>query len=435
MNKKLPVIFLILVIPFILTACTVKDIPLIGDLIGGKTSAPVTLNVWGLWESPEVLKTLSDTYKTTNPNVTINYDDRSVLKPADFKERVVSRLVGDGSQDIIVVHNSWINEISDKLSPLPTSVYSAEDYFKNFYPVAAQSATVNGQIYAVPAFYDGLVLVYNKDHFKEIDQLEAPTSWEEFRTLAIKLTVKGTDDKLVRGGAAIGGANNIDFAPDIFGLLLSQALYKSESSLVDNLDSKAAQDALAFYTDFVKEYHVWDDNFIEASAAFAQGKVSMIFVPTWNLLDILAAKPGMNIGVAPVPQAVANSPVSWSSFWMYAVPANSANKDAAWDFIKFLSQAEQQKTMYSGSTKYRQYGSPYSLVSLAPELSGNTYLSPLLKTAPNAKSGIIAARAGNVRQEKAIRDAINGVINSKDTTVSLATLLKTAKATVLQKAQ
>jgi len=431
MTKKLPIISLLLVIPFILTACSIQDVPVLGNIFGSKTKTPVTLSIWGLWESPEVIRSLGDKYKLEHDNVTINYDDRSVLKPADYKERVFNRLSTEGSQDIILVHNSWVKDLSSLLSPIPSDIYNSTDYASFFYPVATESATINNQLYAVPAFYDGLVLVYNKDHFKEIDQLEPPTSWEEFRKLAIQLTVKGSDDKLVRAGAAIGGANNIDFAPDILGLLFAQTGVK----LPDDLDSRAAQDALLFYTDFVKEYHVWDDTFIEASSAFAEGKVSMIFVPTWNLLDILAAKPGLNVGVAPVPQALSSNPVSWGSFWMYAVPSNSSNKQAAWDFIKFLTQQDQQKLINEGAAKYRQYGAPYSLVSMSSQLTSNPYVGSALQTAPFAKSGILTARAGNVTQETAIRDAVNTVLTAKSETVSASTVLKTAKTVISQKAQ
>jgi maltose-binding protein MalE len=59
---------------------------------------------------------------------------------------------------------------------------------------------------------------------------------------------------------------------------------------------------------FFKSDGVWNTSFPEASKAFSAGKVSMIFVPTWNLLDIVRANPGMNIGVAPVPQLLLKTP-------------------------------------------------------------------------------------------------------------------------------
>lgn len=429
MNRKLPVIILLLLIPFGLTACTLSDIPLVGGLFGGTSkNTPVTLNVWGLWESPEVMTTLSDKYKTEHPNVTLNYDDRSVLTPEDYKERVFSRLGSESTLDILLVHNTWVKSLSPLLSPLPSNVISATEYKDKFYPVAAESATVTDSIYGVPAFYDGLVLVYNKDHFKEIDQLEPPTSWEEFRKLAIELTVKGSDNKIVRAGAAIGTANNIDFFSDILGLLLAQ----TGANIPDDMDSRAAQDALLFYTDFVKEYGVWDNSFPEASTSFAEEKVSMILVPSWNLLDILNARPDLNIGVAPVPQALENNPVSWGSFWMYVVPANSTNKAAAWDYIKYITQQDQQLMAYNSATQFRQFGAPFSLSSLASQVLSNPYIGPVLQSAPYAKSGVIAGRSGNVVQVSALKDAVNAVLDAKTNSVSAATILKTAKGTISQ---
>jgi multiple sugar transport system substrate-binding protein len=429
MNRKLPVILLLLIIPFGLTACTLADVPVIGGLFGGSSkNTPVTISMWGLWESPEVMSSMAEKYRTEHPNVTINYDDRSVLTPEDYKERVFSRLGTESNLDVLLVHNTWVKGLSTLLSPLPTTVMDATEYKDKFYPVAEESATVDGNIYAVPAFYDGLVLVYNKDHFKEIDQLEPPTSWEEFRKLAIELTVKGADSKIVRAGAAIGTANNIDFFSDILGLLLAQ----TGAKIPDDMDSRAAQDALLFYTDFVKEYGVWDNSFPEASTSFAEEKVSMIIVPSWNLLDILNARPDLNIGVAPVPQALESNPVSWGSFWMYVVPANSTNKAAAWEYIKYLTQQDQQLAAYNNATQFRQYGAPFSLASLASQVTSNPYIGPVLQSAPFAKSGIIAGRSGNVVQVSALKDAVNAVLESKNNSVSAATVLKTAKSTISQ---
>lgn len=429
MNRKLPVILLLLIIPFGLTACTLADVPVIGGLFGGSSkNTPVTISMWGLWESPEVMSSMAEKYRTDHPNVTINYDDRSVLTPEDYKERVFSRLGTESNLDVLLVHNTWVKGLSTLLSPLPTTVMDATEYKDKFYPVAEESATVDGNIYAVPAFYDGLVLVYNKDHFKEIDQLEPPTSWEEFRKLAIELTVKGADSKIVRAGAAIGTANNIDFFSDILGLLLAQ----TGAKIPDDMDSRAAQDALLFYTDFVKEYGVWDNSFPEASTSFAEEKVSMIIVPSWNLLDILNARPDLNIGVAPVPQALESNPVSWGSFWMYVVPANSTNKAAAWEYIKYLTQQDQQLAAYNNATQFRQYGAPFSLASLASQVTSNPYIGPVLQSAPFAKSGIIAGRSGNVVQVSALKDAVNAVLESKNNSVSAATVLKTAKSTISQ---
>ncbi len=410
MSNKVKVLILLPILTLFLTGCTLSDLPVIGRFFGGGSSGPVTLNVWGLWENPDVMKAMIAKYQETNPEVTINYDDRSIMNPVDYKERVFSRAQSsDAEVDIMLAHNSWIPRLSTTLSSMPADLMSADEYSQKFYPIIGTSGVVNGQVYATPAYYDGLVLVYNKKHFEEIGQRVPPTAWEEFRLLALELTTRGgsSGTQLVRGGAAIGTAGNISHFSDILGTMWAQAGVKIPSGL----DTKPAYDALTYYTNFAKEDKVWDETMPEASSAFAAGKVSMIFVPGWQLLDIMEVMPNINdIGVAPVPQAIESNPASWGTFWMYVVPQNSENKEAAWKFLDFLVQDEQQLMYYNEAAKTRAFGPLFSSMNLALELS-NAMLTPILDTAPYARSGEIAARSGNRRQVDALAEAVKTVLS------------------------
>lgn len=410
MKNKIAALALLLTMSLTLTACSLGDLPVIGKFFGN-TSGPVTLTMWGVWEKPEVMDMLIKKYQETHPNVTITYEDRSVLKPEDYKDRVFSRADQALGADIVRIHNSWVPSLRSVLSAMPSSMMDANTYQTSFYPVSAQSAVFDGKIYALPAYYDGLVLVYNKDHFEEIGQDTPPTVWEEFRRIALRLKVVTAEEnssaqKVIRSGAAIGTADNIDHFSDILGLMWSQA----NVTIPDEIDSRAAQDALTFYTNFVKEDNVWEPSFPEAAAAFAQEKVSMIIVPSWAVLDILAVRPDLNLAVAPVPQAIVESPATWGSFWMDAVPSSSKNQKAAWEFLNFLSQEEQQLTLFSEASKIRPFGAAYSRVSLGTQLQNNVYLKPLVDTAPFAKSAEISARSGNKKQVDALRTAVNEVL-------------------------
>ncbi len=236
--------------------------------------------------------------------------------------------------------------------------------------------------------------------------------------MALKLTLY-SGNTLLRGGAAIGGANNVDFAPDILGLLWSQAGVR----IPEDLDSKAAADALTFYTNFMKEDKVWNNDMPEAATAFVNEKVSMLFAPSWVLESILQAKPDMNIGVAPVPQALPDKPVSWGSFWMASVPVTSKNQTAAWDFINFLAQEDQELSLYSDASQVRKFGAPYARTGLASQLSTNKYVKPYLDIAPFAKSGVIAARAGNKTAVDTLVTAINDVLGGKSAEEALKKML------------
>ncbi|MBN1162820.1 extracellular solute-binding protein [Patescibacteria group bacterium] len=416
MRSKKAALALLLIIPFFVTACSLRDLPLIGKFFGGgdgggNTEEPVTLNFWSLWEKPEVMEELITQYKQDHPNITINFDDRTIVNVNDYKEAVFTRASQEGSFDIVLVHNSWVPRLRNVLVPSKNidSTFVAE----NMYPTASESGVYNGEVYAVPMYYDGLALIYNKAHFNEIDQMYPPTAWEEFRKLAMQLTVfsEGRDRELIRAGAALGCASNIDFFSDILGLMFVQAL----TDVPEDLDSKYAADALQFYVNFVLEDEVWSENMPESATAFAQEKVSMIFAPSWIVLDILKERPDLDIGVAKVPQALTEKDsdkyTSWATYWMAAVPVGSQYQQQAWEFIKYLTEEETQLVYYNAAAKYREFGPVYSKVGLADQIAPGHFLEPYVKDALIARSGSIAARAGNKDQVTAMKEAVDAVLH------------------------
>lgn len=203
---------------------------------------------------------------------------------------------------------------------------------------------------------------------------------------------------------------------------------QAEISIPEDLDTKAAKDALLFYTNFINEDGVWNDLFPEANTAFANGQVSMIFAPSWRILDIIAQAPALDFGVAPVPQVYLDKPVCWGSFWMDVVSAKSSNSKAAWEFLNWLSAEEQQLFIFEEAAQYRGFGAPYSRVSLAEELELNDYLQPIVAGAPYAVSNDLAARAGNAKQVDALAEAVESVLAGEN----VDTAMKSAKAALSQ---
>ena len=134
MNNKVLTTALLVVLSFTLTACSLGDLPVIGKFLQkSPLQKEVTLNIWGMWESPEVMTALIAKYQEKNPNVKINYDDRSVLNANDYKERVFAR-IGEEGQDIISVHSSWVPYLKDTLAEASSEVYSAESFTQTFVP-------------------------------------------------------------------------------------------------------------------------------------------------------------------------------------------------------------------------------------------------------------------------------------------------------------
>lgn len=426
--NKLKTLALLLILPLFLTACSLQELPVIGKFFGGLSeNKTINLSMWGLWEKEAVYQPSISLYKEDYPNFNLNYEDMSVLKLdglIEYKKRVYSRLEQDSwDTDIVMVHNSWVSRLADAgyLDTMPETIMSLSEYSNKFYPVAAENSVINGNIYAVPAYYDGLVLVYNRDHFEEVGQTNAPTAWEEFRRLAIDLTKISKDEgNIVRAGAAVGSADNIDHFSDILGLMWAQAGVE----IPQEIDSEVAEDALDFYTGLLTEHKVWREDFPEATTAFINGQVSMIFVPSWKILDILEANPAINIGVAPPPQVFSDNPTNWATYWSYIVPNNSDNKEEAWKFINFLSQEDSQLLNHREALKIRPFGTVFSLTSLQNELSADPYLGPVLKTAPVATSSEIASRSGNRLQVETLTKAVKLILAGEIETDEALTQVK-----------
>lgn len=428
MKYKFLVLALVPFFAIFLTACSLSDLPLLGKFFGGKKdTTPITLTFWGMWEPESVYEPVITSYKEKESHITVNYDNRALGGDLyDYKNRIFQGSKSGSVPDLYMVNNGWVPRFAKLglFAPAPKEVADKLAFSERYYKVAADSGVVDGTVYAVPAYYDGLALVYNKSHFKEVNQVAPPTTWEEFRVLALKLTVRGQSDVLLRSGAAIGGADNIDHFSDTLGLLWSQANVK----IPDEIDSERAVDAFSFYTSFYTEDKIWNDNMPESVTSFVRGQTSMLLVPSWQVLNILGEVPNASdVGVATAPQVPrAAQQANWGTFWMYAVPVNSPNKDAAWDFILHMSDPDQAKAIYNNQTKIRKFGAPYAHVSLAKELEANPYVAPFLAGASTAKSAEISGRSGNKNQTAALQVAVNAVINGSATPEEALTKAKNA---------
>jgi ABC-type glycerol-3-phosphate transport system substrate-binding protein len=423
MRNKILTAFLLLLLPFFLTACSLSDIPVIGKIFGGgnkPSNKPVTLNYIYLWESDDVMSSVADKFKEKYPNVTISPDNRSIDNVQNYKDRVFEGLKQKNFADVVLIHNSWVPSLKDYLEPLPTD-FSVDSYKNNFYPVAYSSAVLPAKnneprVYAVPLYYDGIALVYNKKHFAQINQKNPPTSWEEFRSISTKLQSLVGQKNPNYGAAAIGAASNIDFYPDILGSLFLQI----NANVPADLEKKPVQDALTFYTNFVTKDKVWSNQMPEASKAFAAEVTSMIFVPSWNLLDILQERPDLDIGVAPIPQAKSAKDTEGAtnvreayagSFWMLAVPSQSSNKGTALEYVKFFAEESTELSMHSTAIEKsgRKYGTPYALVKLRDQLANDKYLYSYLSSAEQAYPTMFVGRSGNDSENAILKEIVDDV--------------------------
>ena len=423
-------IFLLIFTTTLFSACTITDLsswPVVGKYLGGDkkenttpdkdkkptgniASEPVTLSYWGLYVPKEVMEPLINKYKKLHPNVTINYEEQKPSTVAEYKEKVATRITSGSGPDIFRAHNTWFGYLNNIMAPIPTEIMQETDYTQRFYNIALQSSKIGGQIYGIPLEYDQLVLIYNKDFFSEAGIVNPPQTWEEFRLNAIKLTKRDATGAITQAGAGIGVVDNVHFATDILGYMFSQ----SDVTVPNFLDDPAALSVINYYKGLADSDNVWSLNLPETPTAFANGKVAMIFGTTETLRDISATQKTINIGVTSAPQVPSLegsnnlTDTYWANFWMESVSKNSTSSLVAWDFLKFLSEEEQQKE-YRNSLKLFETSVPAFGNKLLNTGISEEFIIPIIKGADKSTSGLIAGCAGNLSYRDSVADVVRGI--------------------------
>ena len=389
-----------------------------------KSSGPVTLTYWGLWEPSYVLQGVIADYESANPNV--NY---TMQNAKNYRTRFLSAGTQANPPDIVRIHNTWLPMLKKDLSPAPETILKASD-LSDYYPIVQKNFVSGGKIYALPLEIDGLALLYNEDIFKETGSTP-PADWNTLRKLAFDLTKTNPETKIIeRAGVALGTTNNVEHWSDILGLLILQ-----NSGNPGEPSETAVQDALTFYTIVSTQDKSWDASQPNSVYAFATGTVAMIIAPSWQISEIKAINPNLNFKVAPAP-VLPSANYAWASYWAEAVPIYSKNQTEAWKFIKYLSSPAVLQKMYAGASQIRALGEPYPLVSLGSILASDPLAAPFVSQGPNYKSWYLADRTYddglNDGLSKYYEDAINA-INGGSTVGSILKTLDDGVTQVLAK--
>lgn len=324
------------------------------------------LEIWGLFDNQDAFFEIIENYQRINPNISgINYRKMS---PDTYKQDLVEALASGQGPDIFLIQNNWLPIFADKIVPAPAAILTEQKFRSDFVDVVSNDFLNQGQIYAVPLSVDTLGLYYNKDLFNEAGITAPPKNWTEFMDDVRRLTkTNRADNSIIRSGAAIGTAYNINRSTDILNLLMLQ----NGTEMVNNQVRRAlfdqvmkngdqslspGENALNFYTQFAdirNSVYCWNRNTHYSIDAFSEEQAAMMLNYSWQIDTIAAKSPKLNFAVAPVPQLPNMPAVNYANYWGYAVAKNKTAYNAAvrgqvalsdeirvgeaWQFLKFLT--------------------------------------------------------------------------------------------------
>ncbi len=336
------------------------------------------LDYWGLWEQTSVFTQVLKDFEAQNPGVSVRYQKKAI---DGYRGELQDALETGNGPDVFRYHASWRSYLQDQLSVLPETMMTTAQFGQTFYPVMSQQLkNSDDKIQGVPLMYDSLALIYNKDAYLE-NKLEVPKTWGEFKANAMKMTKVNQLGQIEFAGAAMGLANNVDFASDIVGLLAAQ----SEIDLTAPEETKL-QEVINYYIGFYvnQNQRVWDESFENSTIDFARGQVGMILAPSWLIHDILAINPNLNLGVASVPQLNVEQPTEWATYWVEGVNNKSPRQQAAWNLLEYLSSESVLQALNREQETKRMFGEIYPRPAMADLLASNMYVQPYLVNADKA---------------------------------------------------
>lgn len=325
---------------------------------------------WSLEEDEAAVKPLIDAYENQNPNVTIEFVKEDTT---DYRERLFSALNSGKGPDIFEYHNSWVPMFRGNLQPI------AKDFSSIFYQVVSDDLKTSKGFLGVPLEYDGIALFINQDILRTYG-LNAPKTWDDFRSLAQSLTLRDQNGAIRQSGASMGVTSNVDYWPDIFALL----------SLENGVDltqptSPAGLATFTFYTNFTRIDKTWDDTLPNSTTYFNQGSLAMYFGKYRDAAGF-TKNTNLHFQVVSVPQLPQSPSFSYASFWVNGVSKTSPNSDAAWKFLEFMISQDSLRKLYKNEVDARGYGNLYPRVDMQQELLTDPIAGPFIFQAKFAKS-------------------------------------------------
>ena len=299
----------------------------------------------------EGLKTLAPKYKEEtgisikvetygNEQLNDNYKVKLNAQSADFDVMVYQ------VQDVMreFSRNGWLADMTDYVKS------DSKWDWSDFQASARDAVTLDGVVYGVPVMTEREIVYYRKD-LLESAGIEVPKTLDDLESAVAKLN----DPSQGVFGIAMRGAR-VPLVTQFSSFLYSFGGDFQNAKGKATIDSPEAIKAYEFYGNLLNKYGppgATNMNWVEASALFAQGKAAFYIdadSQAYTFLDKEKSSVVDTVGFAQFPEGPAGSKFYNIVPWSLGINAYSKKKDAAWDFIKWVSDQENTKWLLSEQT-------------------------------------------------------------------------------------
>ncbi len=297
-------------------------------------AAPVTI-AFASWVGGTslVIQSLRDQFQVLHPNITVDFED---VPAEEFTDRLTTRIAGGNPPDVAFMDQSAVVDFASRNALLELGPYAeksaavkVDDYVDAF----LQAALWEEKLYGLPYDGESTGLFYRTDLFEAAGIAGPPTTWEEFETAAQALT-----------NAEARTYGFIMFATEA-AYYWYPWLWQNEGELLSEdgtevlFNSDAGKEAAEFYVR-LSDYSPADylnSNSYDGRIAFAEGQVAMYIAGAWFAGVMQGEFPDITGKWAAAPLPERKRCATTVAGDTLVIPVASANHDASWKWIEFLS--------------------------------------------------------------------------------------------------
>lgn len=301
---------------------------------------------WRLAEEPAAtaLKNLTSAFEASHPAIKV------VLEPVANADKITkfnNQVLAGDPPDVVRLNLTDIPTEVAMGALLPLDQYvkkiGSQEFLSDFSQYMVDVATVDGKLYAVPHEGDAFVLYVNNKLWKAagLDPVNnPPKTMDDLKKANLALT------DAAKNQYAFGMWPGWQWMQTWFTVYGSDYFNKDYSDTL--IDSPEAIEAFTYYSGLVTTDKVVPPGVTEVDyggqvALMAQEQVAYIEGPYATYGGILAANPALESDLVVIP--IPGKTIGRGSH--FAIGKGSKNPDAAWEFIQFLSESENQLKFFA----------------------------------------------------------------------------------------
>ena len=196
---------LALVMLFTVASASAEASAILGSKIQYDTSKAINngedieIEFWYWTGASDLFKSVVNQYTAIHPNVKITLVENPY---DDYWTKLPLALQGSNGPAIFNVHNSHHENLINYLAPYDIPVEDLEEDF-----VGVSAHVIDGKVYYTDYGMMTATMYYNKAMWSAAGLTEAdiPTTWDQFREVAKKLTIRDEKGELIQAGFSFNG--------------------------------------------------------------------------------------------------------------------------------------------------------------------------------------------------------------------------------------